>query len=42
VAALTFVIWIEWMSSRDQGLFMLADPLMAADAGVMPWRPTGH
>jgi hypothetical protein len=43
VAALTLVLWIDWVSSRDRGLFtQTSDALMAADtdvgAGRMPGR----
>lgn len=39
VAALTLVLWIEWVSSQDRGLFMPAsDSLMAADTDVAPGR----
>jgi hypothetical protein len=35
VAALTLVLWLEWVSSQDRGLFMPAsDSLVAADTHV--------
>jgi hypothetical protein len=43
VAALTLVLWIDWASSRDRGLFtQTSDVLMAADAGVAAGRPPGR
>lgn len=43
VAALTFVLWIEWVSSQDRGLFTPAsDSLVAAEAGVAAGRPPGR
>jgi hypothetical protein len=43
VAALTLVLWIEWVSSHDRGLFASpSDSLMAADthdtSGRLPGR----
>jgi hypothetical protein len=39
LAALMLVLWIEWLSSQDRGLFMAAsDSFMAADTAVA----TGH
>ena len=43
VAALTLVLWFEWVSSQDAGLFMPAsDSLMAAGTGVPAGRPPGR
>jgi hypothetical protein len=43
VAALTLVLWIEWVSSQDRGLFTPAsDSLMAADTEVAPVGPPGR
>ena len=40
VAALTLVLWIEWVSSQDRGLFTQAsDTLMAAETDVAAGRP---
>ena len=43
VAALTLVLWIDWVSSQDRGLFMPgSDSLMAADTDVAEGRPPGR
>ncbi|MDB5426757.1 MAG: hypothetical protein JWR47_2571 [Phenylobacterium sp.] len=43
VAALTLVLWIEWVSSQDRGLFAPAsDSLMAAETDVAAGRPPGR
>jgi hypothetical protein len=43
VAALTLVLWIEWVSSQDNGLFTTAsDTLMAAETAVAAGRPPGR
>ena len=43
VAALTFVLWIDWLSSRDGALFTPASvSLMAADTDVAAGRPPGQ
>jgi hypothetical protein len=40
VAALMLVLWIEWLSTRDRGLFLAtSEPLMAADTDVAAARP---
>jgi hypothetical protein len=43
VAALTLVLWIEWVSSQDRGLFTPAfDSVMAADTDVAAGRRAGR
>jgi hypothetical protein len=42
VAALMLVLWIEWVSSQDRGLFSpAATSLMAADTAVAAERAPG-
>jgi hypothetical protein len=43
VAALTLVLWIEWASSQDRGLFTLAsNPLLAANTDAAAARSPGR
>ena len=43
VAALTLVLWIEWVCSQDRGLFAPAsETLMAADSDIAAGRPPGR
>jgi hypothetical protein len=43
VAALTLVLWIEWVSSQGRGLFTSAsDSLLAADTVVAAEPPPGR
>ncbi len=43
VAALTLVLWIDWVSSRDRGLYMQAsDTFIAEDADNGAVRPSGR
>ena len=43
VAALTAVLWIDWVSSRDQGLFTASsDALTVADSGPAAGGPPGR
>lgn len=43
VAALTLVLWIDWVCSRDRGLFaQTSNPLLAADTDVQVGRLSGR
>ncbi|THD79299.1 MAG: hypothetical protein E7812_09495 [Phenylobacterium sp.] len=43
VAALTLVLWINWVTSQDRGLFMPpSDSLVAAETHGAAGRPPGR